>query len=240
MPDDEPGGARSEGALIRALVDMVPAMLAYWDTAQRCRFANRAYLRWFGVSPESLIGTHIRELLGPLYELNLPYIEGALRGEAQDFEREIPDPAGGPPRHSLASYVPDVVDGVVRGFFVLVSDISAVKRVELALKKSEARFSGIISIAADAIVSVDEEQRIVIFNDGAERTFLWRREEVLGRPLDVLIPARFRTVHRRHVRDFAAGAVKASRLAEDRAQVVGCSTGSGRPDGPIAAAPGWG
>ena len=78
-------------------------MVAYWDASLRCVLANRAYERWFGVSPENLVGKHISELLGPLYQLNLPYIEGALRGERQEFERTIPDPKGGPPRHSLAN-----------------------------------------------------------------------------------------------------------------------------------------
>ena len=45
------------------LVDRVPSMLAYWDHDLRCRFANRAYERWFGVPPESLIGRTLRELL---------------------------------------------------------------------------------------------------------------------------------------------------------------------------------
>jgi PAS domain S-box-containing protein len=128
---------RTDNALIRVL-DGATAMFAYWDPEQRCRFANRAYERWFRVSPEWLVGKHMRELLGPLYELNLPYIERVLRGEAQEFEREIPDPAGGPPRHGLANYIPDVVDGVVRGFLALVTDISGPKRAELAFKESEA------------------------------------------------------------------------------------------------------
>ena len=79
-----------ERELLRMLVDRISAMVAYWDATQRCRFANRAYERWFGVTPESLIGTHIRDLLGPLYALNLPHIEAALRGQTQDVEREIP------------------------------------------------------------------------------------------------------------------------------------------------------
>lgn len=196
---------RPETELLRALVNKVPAMLAYWDSTLHCQFANRAYERWFGVSPESLIGKHIRELLGPLYQLNLPYIEGALRGLPQEFEREIPDPSGGPPRHSFANYVPDLVDGVVTGFFVLVTDISEVKRAEEALKRSEAQFSGIISISADAIISIDETQRITMFNEGAERAFGYAKAEVIGSPLEVLIPERFRVKHRQHVERFAAG-----------------------------------
>src|ERR1044071_8349549 len=92
MVSDARDDVHLEHALLHQIVDRIPSMLAYWDAEQRCRFANRAYERWFGVSPEALIGKHLTELLGPLYKLNLPYIEGVLRGEPQEFEREIPDP----------------------------------------------------------------------------------------------------------------------------------------------------
>jgi PAS domain S-box-containing protein len=157
MPSESPSVWPSERELLRMLADNITAMLAYWDSSLRCRFANRAYERWFGVSPEVLMGKHISEILGPLYPLNLPYIEGVLRGEPQEFEREIPNPSGGPPRHSLANYVPHVVDGIVRGFFVLVTDISAIKRAELALRESEERFRLILDEApiGMAVVALD-------------------------------------------------------------------------------------
>ncbi|HEY0707031.1 MAG TPA: PAS domain-containing protein [Polyangia bacterium] len=132
---------RRELKLNRTVVDMVPAMLAYWNADQRCEFANRAYETWFGVTPEEIVGRTMKELLGPIYELNLPYIQGALRGIPQEFEREIPDPKGGPARYSQANYVPDIEGDVVRGFFVLVADISQRKRIEddlrLAKKAAE-------------------------------------------------------------------------------------------------------
>jgi len=128
-----------------------------------------------------------------------------LRGEPQEFEREIPDPAGGPARHSKANYLPDIADGVVRGFFVLVSDISDIKRAQLALRESEARFSGIISISSDAIISIDHDQRITMFNRGAEKIFGYEPAEVIGRPLELLLPAALRDRHKQHVATFAAG-----------------------------------
>ena len=130
---------RARVDLLQSLVDHVPAMLAYWDAEQRCVFANRAYETWFGVSPDSLIGRSMYELLGRIYHLNLPYIEGALRGEPQQFEREIPDPHGGAPRYSQAYYIPDVVEGVVRGFYVLVADISQRHRLEQELRAAKER-----------------------------------------------------------------------------------------------------
>lgn len=90
-------------AIRHRVVDAVRGMLAYWDRNQQCLFANRAYEGWFGVSPHQLIGKTLRELLGSLYPLNLPYIEGALRGEVQAFEREIPDPTGAAERSKYPS-----------------------------------------------------------------------------------------------------------------------------------------
>ncbi|HEY0768905.1 MAG TPA: HAMP domain-containing sensor histidine kinase, partial [Sphingobacteriaceae bacterium] len=115
------------------VTDHVPAMLAYWDKNLVCRFANMAYTEWFGLDREKMIDRiTLREVLGALYEKNVSYINGALRGEKQIFEREIVTPSG-ELRHSLATYIPDVSDGEVHGFFVHVADIGPVKRLEEAL-----------------------------------------------------------------------------------------------------------
>lgn len=80
-----------------------------------------------------------------------------------------------------------------------------VAMLEHALRHAEARFTGVVEIAADAIISVNEEQRITFFNEGAERIFGYSAEEVIGHPLDLLIPGRFRASHSEHVRAFGAG-----------------------------------
>ena len=122
--------------LALAVVDSIPAMVAYWDRSETCRFANHAYQAWFGRSGRSLLGTKLSELLGPLYELNEPYIRGALRGETQVFEREIPLPDGSGFRDSLATYTPNFVNGEVAGFFVHVGDATLLKQHERALSKA--------------------------------------------------------------------------------------------------------
>ncbi len=120
----------AEHLVARGVLDAVPCMLALWDRDQRCVFANRAYEQWFGVHPDQLIGRTLQDLLGPIYALNRPYIEAALRGEPQQFEREIPNPAGGPTRHSLANYIPKIDDTGVVGFYVLVTDVTRMKQAE--------------------------------------------------------------------------------------------------------------
>jgi len=122
---------------MRLLVDRVPSMLAYWDRDLRCRFANRAYEKWFGVEPDRLPGTSIRDLLGPaLFEMNEPHIRAALAGERQLFERLVPGP-GGSQRNSLAEYIPDVVDGIVQGFLVQVTELTELKQIQAALRREE-------------------------------------------------------------------------------------------------------
>ena len=71
-----------------------------------------------------------------------------------------------------------------------------------ATRASEARLGGIVGSAMDAIVSVDGEQRIVLFNTAAEKMFRCPAAEVIGQPLERLIPTRFREKHRHHVEGF--------------------------------------
>jgi PAS domain S-box-containing protein len=132
------------------VADHVSAMLAYWDKNQVCRYANSAYELWFGKKADDMIGRiTMKELLGPLYELNLPYIQGALEGKKQTFERLIPSPDGADARYSLATYTPDIKDEEVLGFFVHVADITPVKKLELSLVENESRLQKSLTIIKD-------------------------------------------------------------------------------------------
>jgi PAS domain S-box-containing protein len=125
--------SRAEHDLLRlalTIIDRIPAMIAYWDRDESCRFANQAYQQWFGKSREQLMGTRLCDLLGPIYPLNRPYIQAALAGEQQVFERQIPVPNGPGMRDSIATYTPDAQDGLVCGFFVHVADVTALKAHE--------------------------------------------------------------------------------------------------------------
>ncbi len=86
-----------------------------------------------------------------------------------------------------------------------------------APSESEARLAGILAIAADAIIAIDGDQRITLFNDGAEAVFGYVRAEVLGQSLEILLPERFRHAHASHVRTFGSSATIARRMAERQA-----------------------
>ena len=81
-------------------------------------------------------------------------------------------------------------------------------------------FSGLLAISADAVIAVDDEQRIVFFNEGAERIFGWNADDVGGQPLEILLPERYRAAHRGHVHGFGAAHGRA-RLMGERQQLSG-------------------
>lgn len=89
-----------------------------------------------------------------------------------------------------------------------------------ALLASEALFKGILDIAADAVISVDESQRIVLFNQGAERIFGYKVAEVQGQPLNLLLPPYAVTSHSRHIAQFRAAPENARQMGE-RGQIYG-------------------
>lgn len=82
-------------------------------------------------------------------------------------------------------------------------DISDRKRAELELEAQRAQLEGIIASAMDALITMDEEGRVVVFNQAAESMFLCRRADAIGQPFDRFIPERFRQAHHGDMNVFA-------------------------------------
>jgi PAS domain S-box-containing protein len=83
---------------------------------------------------------------------------------------------------------------------VLLRDV---QHKTIALTESRARLVGVVDSAMDAIISVDERHHVVLFNAAAERMFQRKAQDVLGRALGQLLPARYRAAHGRHINVFA-------------------------------------
>ena len=172
--------AQEPAFFLRRLADLMPSILAYWDNDLRCRFANRACGRWFGVDPDVLVGTSLRDLLGPeLLALNQPHIQAVLAGTPQTFERLVPG-ADGIGRQSLVHYLPDIVDGEVFGFVVQVVEITALKTAEVALKESEARFRTLSESSPSGIYFADANGRRSYTNTRWQEIFGLGNEQALG------------------------------------------------------------
>lgn len=89
-------------------------------------------------------------------------------------------------------------------------------QMQEALRNSQALFAGIVSIADDAIISIDAQQCITLFNSGAERIFGYLASEVLGQSLDLLLPQRYTKVHRHHVSEFETSPNQSRKMGERR------------------------
>jgi len=96
------------------------------------------------------------------------------------------------------------VDGTHLGFVHVVRDISDLRRAEQALASYVQRLASIIESAMDAIITLDEQERITLFNPAAERMFGCSATEVLGQTLDRFLPERGRAAHPGHIQAFGA------------------------------------
>lgn len=92
-------------------------------------------------------------------------------------------------------------------------EIIVAERTE-SLQKSQTLFAGILEIANDAIISVDSTQHITLFNQGAEKIFGYKTEEVIGQPLNLLLPEQFRNHHNQYIQKFAQSSGKARQMGE--------------------------
>lgn len=174
--------------VVQALLDNLPAMAAFWDRDLRNVVANAAYVEWFGVNPDEMLGMHISQVLGPeLYEMNLPFMRRALDGEEQLFDRTIRD-ARGVTRYTQASYVPHRRDdGGVDGFFVLVTDITERKVAEVALANQTRRVETVLDTIADAVLALSPDLKVTYLNRAAAEMVGLEREASIGGDVDDIV-----------------------------------------------------
>ncbi|MGA3127711.1 MAG: PAS domain S-box protein [Candidatus Korobacteraceae bacterium] len=81
------------------------------------------------------------------------------------------------------------------------------KRSEEQLRISTQRFASVVESAMDAIITLDQDQRVIVFNQSAEKMFGCSSWDALGKPLDRFLPAEFRKSHHSHVRNFGESGV---------------------------------
>jgi diguanylate cyclase (GGDEF)-like protein/PAS domain S-box-containing protein len=126
---------------VRMITDNTPALIGYVDSDLRYRYANATYLEWFGKRPEDMLGQGMRDILGETaYAVREPHIREALAGREATFD--VAPAASGFNRYAHTRYVPDRrPDGSVAGFYILASDVTALKQSEEQLRASEKRLS---------------------------------------------------------------------------------------------------
>jgi PAS domain S-box-containing protein len=172
----EADALRESEQQLQFVANTVPALLAFVDNDARYVWVNESYRRWFGQAPETIRGRHVKDVLGEAaWEQAGPRIERVLAGEEVVFDNR-PVYRFGPARDVQAAYVPHRdTSGRVDGFVVLVTDISAIKCAERALRRSEHMLAE-SQIAAhvgswEAVLDDDNNQTSLRWSDENYRIF---------------------------------------------------------------------
>ncbi|ALI99928.1 PAS domain-containing protein [Rufibacter tibetensis] len=145
---------------LRLITDSLPVLIGYLDKDEVYRFTNKAYETWFPHKAESILGRKVRDVVGDKAYQNVKvYIERALAGERLDFEATMPYKDGFT-KHIRTSYVPDIQEGKVAGFYTLVTDVTEQVESRLAIEKSEKEAKAMaeeLAATNEELASINEE-----------------------------------------------------------------------------------
>jgi PAS domain S-box-containing protein len=219
---------RSEAtqARLAAIVDSAMDAIITVDEAQNIVLFNHAAEKLFLCSREQALGTSLERFVPERFRaVHRSHIEHfgrtgvtsrrmgdaitlwALRSDAREFPIE--------------ASISQTAQGTQRLYTVILRDITLrlqaqaeAQRIRGALDAAQARLAAIVDSAMDAVITVDEEQKIVLFNRAAEQLFRVPRAAALGSSLERFLPARYRGAHRGHVERFGRTGVTSRRMGD--------------------------
>ena len=199
----EAARAASE-ARYRSIVEDQTEMVSRFHADGTLTFVNASYSRAFGRAPAELEGTSLYDLIPKVEQA---FVRNAIAGltsrNSVVTHRHPAFAADGTIRwQEWTNRLLPGSEGAPHEYQGTGRDITERKHAEDALRESQERITAILTMAMDAIVAVDDEQRIILFNPAAARLFRCPREEAVGKPLDRFIPERFRSAHAEHLRHF--------------------------------------
>ena len=181
---------------LRAIMDGVPAPVAYIDRDERCHYVNRTFLQYFGLTAEQVGYLRLRDVVGQgIYESAQAMLSRALHGESTAFDRLVPG-ANGARRWMTIRVVPDAgPSGEVHGAFVLMNDIHGLKQAQEALKASEGELRLIMDNVPARVSYIDRDYRYRFLNGHNERWLGASRNDLTGRLItDVAGAPRFESL----------------------------------------------
>jgi PAS domain S-box-containing protein len=212
---------RAKEAELEIILYQTPFMLNRCSRDLRYTYVSRAYAQMIGRTPDQVAGQPIVEIMGEEgFQTIRPHMEAVLQGRPVEYETGVHFQGVGLRRLKVV-YVPDEDEhGEIIGWVASILDVTEQHQAEEALLESGQRLAAVVDSAMDAIITLDQEQRIVMFNAAAERTFGCPAAEVIGQPLDQFIPEQFREIHRSHIRQFGETGVT-SRSMQSPATLYG-------------------
>jgi len=191
----------------RLIVDSIPGFIAAFTPTGELEFVNRPILDYFGKTFDELKYWGTSGMTHPedLPRIAALFARAVASGDPFEFEVRARRFDGIYRWFQSRGFPLRDPDGHIVRWYNLLIDIDERKRAEEELRFSEARKAAILDSALDCIVTIDHEDCITEFNPAAERTFGYRRDEVLNRQLaDVIIPPALRHEHRQGLTRYLA------------------------------------
>ncbi|MGH8850747.1 MAG: sensor domain-containing protein [Casimicrobiaceae bacterium] len=204
----------SRESQLRAIMDGVPAPVAYIDRDERCQYVNRPFLQYFGLTAEQVAALRLRDVVGHgIYASAQALLSRALQGESTSFDRLVPG-AGGARRWMTIRVVPDATPaGEVNGAFVLMNDIHGLKQAQEALRASEGELRLIMDNVPARVAYIDRESRFRFLNRHNEEWLSESRKDLTGRRIgEVIGDARARQLEPLLNRVFAGETISTEQL----------------------------
>lgn len=116
---------------LKRVLDTIPGLIGHWNKDLINLNANEAYSKYFGKNPEEIKGQSLLSVLGEeMFKANYPYVKKTLQGQPQIFEISKVRPNGNI-RYTMVNYLPEFENNNVVGFFVITTDISEIKKLEI-------------------------------------------------------------------------------------------------------------
>ncbi|TGK78890.1 response regulator [Leptospira montravelensis] len=175
------------------------------DFNHRINYWNKAAEKIYHWKAEEVIGLSVLEVLKTDY-LQLTSdqviakvnIDGSFIGEVIQFAKD-----GNIRNIEVNQVLLNDESDLPIGYIAVGRDISERLNAMKQIRESEAKLTQIIESAMDAIISIDQSKKIILFNGAAEKMFGYESSEIIGQSLDRLIPLDFRSQHDNHIDSFS-------------------------------------
>jgi PAS domain S-box-containing protein len=173
---------------ISALLEFSSDMVIVFDSDQRILQVNEQVPLLLKTGKEALIGKTLPELDSPF--IRAMQVSWTARGPQEKGESvsDVDCRIRGEERHFRVKHVPTAFEDGSDGFTFIVEDITPRKKYEEMLRISEARYRGLVQSSGEAIIGNDPEGNIISWNPAAERLCGYKEGEVIGKPLNLLVP----------------------------------------------------
>jgi PAS domain S-box-containing protein len=185
-----------DAEFIEEMVEQSPDGLIAISPEGKILFWNKGAENIFGYSSEEAVGRLLKDLTAPAHRLDdtEQAIDKTLQNGSETYETVRQRKDGLHLDITTSMKVVKDAEGNLRFIAVNKKDTTSIKVLRDA-RMIEARFRDLLESVPDAITIVNMEGRIVLVNSQAEKLFQFERNQLLGKPIEILIPQRFKAGH---------------------------------------------